>query len=116
MFQHEIIRFHVDMRGVCAHRFPMTKPTGAAAVERAVNIAGTQLALACAIGVKQGQIWAWLNLRPIPPQHCMAVEVATNGQVTVAELRPDLAVIFSNTNESHQGGAGENAGKDKEWG
>lgn len=65
------------------------------ALQKAVDIAGGQTALARAIGVKQGHVWAWLNRGiPVPPEHLPAIESTTAGQVTAADLRPDLAEIF----------------------
>ena len=78
----------------CVYNGSMNKPIGSDAVRKAAELAGGQLALAKAAGVKQGHIWAWINERPIPPEHCAAVSVAVDGQVTVAELRPDIARIF----------------------
>ena len=56
----------------------------------AVSNLGGQAALAAAIGVKQQHVWNWLN-RPgyVPPEHCAAIEVATNGAVTRRDLRPN---------------------------
>ena len=49
-----------------------------------------QAALAAAIGVKQQHVWNWLN-RPgyVPPEHCAAIELATDSYVTRRDLRPN---------------------------
>lgn len=66
------------------------------ALKRAVEIAGTQATLAKLIGGKQTTISDWLNVpgRKISPQAAIEIERALEGQVTAAELRPDLAAMF----------------------
>jgi len=61
-------------------------------LKHAISIAGSQAALATAIGVKQQHVWNWLN-RPggVPAEHCPAIERATSGLVRCEELRPDVA-------------------------
>lgn len=63
-------------------------------IERAVEVAGGQTALARAIGgaVKQAHVWYWLNSENgvVPAEHCIAIEQATGGAVTRHELRPDV--------------------------
>ena len=62
-------------------------------IELAVEIVGGQSALARAIGgeVKQAHVWYWLRRGgSVPAEHCGAIEAATNGKVTRAELRPDV--------------------------
>ena len=63
-------------------------------LERAVDIAGGQTALAKAIGgsVKQAHVWNWLNISKgrVPAEHCSAIELATGGLVTRQQLRPDV--------------------------
>jgi DNA-binding transcriptional regulator YdaS (Cro superfamily) len=68
------------------------------ALRRATEIVGGQSALARAISertegkIKQGHIWYWLSEEgaPFPAEYCAAVEAATAGAVTRAQLRPDL--------------------------
>ena len=63
------------------------------ALERAVEAAGGQTALAERIGngVKQTNVWNWLNReKRVPAERVLAVEQATDGQVSRHELRPDL--------------------------
>lgn len=63
-------------------------------LQRAVEIAGGQSALAKAIGVKQAHIWHWLNrAKQVPAQHAIAIEKATGGKVKRHELRPDVYPI-----------------------
>lgn len=66
------------------------------ALKRAVEIAGTQDALAKMIGGSQTTISDWLNVpgRKINPQAALRIERALDGKVTAAELRPDLAAMF----------------------
>lgn len=64
------------------------------AIEKAVEAAGGQSALARAIGgnVKQAHVWYWLNTADakVPAEHCAAIEQATGGKVTKHDLRPDV--------------------------
>ena len=57
---------------------------------RAVEIAGSQAALAEKIGKKQPQIAMWLKRGTIDPASCIPIETATGGAVTRYELRPDV--------------------------
>jgi len=57
-------------------------------LQRAVDIAGNQSALARKINVKQAHVWYWLKTGSVPADHCIAIEKATNGRVTRYELRP----------------------------
>lgn len=60
-------------------------------IERAIIEAGGQTSLAEAIGVSPSFINQLAKGdRPVPPARCRAVEQATNGKVTCAELRPDV--------------------------
>lgn len=63
------------------------------ALQRAVDLLNGQAALAAAIGVKQQNVWNWLNRAGgIPPaEFCPAIERATEGKVRCEELRPDVA-------------------------
>lgn len=59
------------------------------AIQRAVDIAGGQTALAKAIGVTQGLIWHYANGNQTPPpERCVEIERATG--VRCDELRTDL--------------------------
>lgn len=64
-----------------------TKP-----LKRAVQIVGSQSALARAIGdgVKQQNVWYWLENDVVPAKRCVAIERATGGLVTRHDLRPDI--------------------------
>ena len=58
-------------------------------LQRAVAIAGGQVALAKAIGLKQGHIWWWLNkTKQASPGYVLAIEEATG--VSKHDLRPDI--------------------------
>ena len=60
-------------------------------LQRAINKAGSQQALAAAIGVSQQQVsYLMTKAKRIPAEVAIAVERATEGEVTRAELRPDL--------------------------
>lgn len=58
----------------------------------AVELAGGQQTLAKFLGVGRNNVWNWLNRdkRAPPAEHCLAIEVATEGQVTAKQLRPDV--------------------------
>ena len=60
-------------------------------IKRAAESAGSQAALALAIGVKQPTISEWARgERPIPADRCPDIECAANGDVTCEALRPDV--------------------------
>lgn len=57
----------------------------------AIKFAGSQAALATAIGVSQPTVSEWLRgERPIPAALCCAIEDFTGGLVACEELRADL--------------------------
>lgn len=61
------------------------------AVLKACELAGSKSALARAVGVKPPTVQQWCNgERPVPPNKCIDIERATNRQVRVEELRPDI--------------------------
>lgn len=72
-------------------------------LSRAIDVAGSQTALAKSIGVVQQQIWNWMNRAGgrVPAEHCPVIEAVTReiaaerGDpaliVTCEELRPDVA-------------------------
>jgi len=60
------------------------------ALQRAVEIAGGQVALARDVGVTPQAVHLWLRKKTAPPARCLAIEAATNGAVTCHELRPDI--------------------------
>lgn len=60
-----------------------------AAVERAASILGSQKALADLLGVSPQAVWAWIHRGSIPPTYCVAIEKATDGEVSRNVLRPD---------------------------
>lgn len=61
-------------------------------LERAIRIAGSQSALARAAGIRQQDIWYYLNRANgrVPAEKCAAIEKATGGRVTCRDLRPDV--------------------------
>lgn len=51
---------------------------------------GAQRALAQKLAITPVLISQWANrLRPVPPERCVEIERATDGQVTRKDLRPD---------------------------
>ena len=60
------------------------------AVHLACERVGTQAGLAKAIDVSPAIVHQWRNgARPVPVQHCLSIERATEGSVTRRDLRPD---------------------------
>lgn len=61
-------------------------------LERAIQIAGSQVKLAAALGVRQGHVWKWLNTarEGVPAKYCPEIERLTRREVTCEELRPDI--------------------------
>lgn len=60
-------------------------------IERAIEIFGTQTALADAIGTSQPFVSQWvLDYRPVSPRFARKIEEVTGGQVTRYQLRPDV--------------------------
>jgi DNA-binding transcriptional regulator YdaS (Cro superfamily) len=62
------------------------------ALERAVDLVGSQSELARRIGKKQPHIWNWMNRgsKRVPGEYVIPIEEATGGKVARQELRPDL--------------------------
>lgn len=58
------------------------------ALDRAVEAAGSQLALANALGIKSPSISGWYDRKKIPVERVIAIESATG--VSRHELRPDV--------------------------
>lgn len=69
----------------------MTEEFTQSPIERAVAIAGTQAALAIALGLSAPTVNEWVTgKRPIPAVQCRPIERVTKGQVTAEQLRPDI--------------------------
>ncbi len=64
--------------------------TIASPVDRAVHEAGSQSALARAVGVTPQAVQQWISTGRIPAERVIAVENATGGKVTRHDLRPDV--------------------------
>lgn len=61
------------------------------AIQLAIKKCGCQGDLARAIGVTQSAISQFsTGRRPVPAALCSAIEVATKGEVTREQLRPDI--------------------------
>lgn len=59
-------------------------------LETALRLVGTQADVARLLVVSPSLVNQWLKrLRPIPPDHCAALEREVNGEVTVEQMRPD---------------------------
>lgn len=60
-------------------------------IERAALVAGSQAALAQALGVTRAAVNQWKEPgRRVPAEHCPAIERATGGAVRCEDLRPDV--------------------------
>lgn len=65
-------------------------------LQRAVEIAGGQTALAKALGVRQSHVWTWLHRQKrVPAERVLQIEAAVGGAVSRHELRPDLYPLES---------------------
>ena len=64
-------------------------------VKDLIAIFGTQKKLGETLGVKQGTITAWLNLRHgVSERNALKAERITNGQVKAVDLCPSLAEVM----------------------
>lgn len=62
-----------------------------AALQKAITVLGSQSALAREVGVKQGNVWNWLNItKKVPAEYVLKIETATGGAISRHELRPDI--------------------------
>lgn len=60
-------------------------------VDRAVEIVGTQVLLAAALGVSKSAVGQWKEEgRRVPAEHCPVIERITAGAVRCEDLRPDI--------------------------
>jgi DNA-binding transcriptional regulator YdaS (Cro superfamily) len=60
------------------------------ALDRAIEIVGSQQALADGLNIKSPSISGWRQSGKVPVERCAAIEAATGGRVTRNELRPDV--------------------------
>ena len=62
------------------------------ALEKAISIAGSQSALARKSGVKQQNIWYWLNKSDgrVPAEMALPLSLAVDSKVAASEFRPDI--------------------------
>lgn len=58
------------------------------ALDRAVQAAGSQLALANALGIRSPSISGWYDRKKVPVERVLAIEAATG--VSRHDLRPDV--------------------------
>ncbi len=60
-------------------------------MKRAVEIFGSQVALAQRMGVSQAAVSYWLTqAKTVPAERAVQIEAVTEGEVSRKELRPDL--------------------------
>lgn len=65
-------------------------PMTIAALEKAIDLLGTQDRLADALGIRSPSIAGWRRRGKVPADRCRAIEDAVGGGVTRYELRPDV--------------------------
>jgi DNA-binding transcriptional regulator YdaS (Cro superfamily) len=59
-------------------------------IQKAIDLLGSQQALAKACGAKQQHVWNWLQAKSVPVDRAIQIEVATGGEVTKEELCPEF--------------------------
>ncbi len=59
------------------------------ALQRVIEIKGSQTALAAVVGAKQQAVGYWLK-EGVPGEHVLKISADVNYQVTPNDLRPDL--------------------------
>lgn len=59
-------------------------------IQRAIQICGSQSALAEKLGLVPQVVNNWIRRDSIPAERCIEIERATNGQVRCEDLRPDV--------------------------
>ena len=59
-------------------------------IDKAIKEAGGQKSLADLVGVSQAAVSKWRLGNKITAENAVGIEIATNGKVTRASLRPDL--------------------------
>ncbi|MEI7410095.1 YdaS family helix-turn-helix protein [Pectobacterium aroidearum] len=64
------------------------------AIEKAIDFAGSQKKLADLCGVAQPTVWRWLHGGGIENRYIMKIVKVTGGQVSVAEINPELADLL----------------------
>ena len=62
--------------------------TESTAIEKAIQIVGSQQKLADELGVRKQAVTKWR--KRVPAERVLGIEDATGGEVTRHELRPDL--------------------------
>lgn len=60
------------------------------AIQRAVAIVGSQVALGAALGVGKSAVNQWVKGTSVPMRHCPAIERLTGGKVRCEDLCPDM--------------------------
>lgn len=59
-------------------------------IEKAVSIVGGQTALAAKLKIRPQAVQQWVAAGSVPVRRVIAIEQATNGEVSRHELRPDI--------------------------
>ena len=67
------------------------EPSRMKALEKAIEILGSQTKLAAALGVRIQVVNNWIRRGNVPPAYAPSIEAATGGQVRAEELCPSVA-------------------------
>lgn len=67
-----------------------------------IEVFGSQRALAARLGVTPMAVTQWKNRGRIPAEWCRAIVDASEGEITLADVRPDL---YAGLCESKEGAA-----------
>lgn len=60
------------------------------ALDKAIGLFSSQSEFAARIGIRCASVSGWRKRGKVPADRCLAIEKATNGQVTRYQLRPDV--------------------------
>ncbi|WP_045441289.1 transcriptional regulator [Citrobacter sp. S-77] len=72
------------------------------AIEKAIEILGSQQALAKRCGKAQSTVCDWLNCKnKISPEFVPLLVAAVDGKIQAHEFRPDLPAIFPHPDQVH---------------
>ncbi|GAB3380819.1 hypothetical protein GCM10027567_26550 [Spongiibacter taiwanensis] len=60
------------------------------AIQRAIDLLESQKSLADFLGVTESAVSKWKRTGVVPPHRCRAIAQATDGAISVHDLRPDI--------------------------
>ncbi|HJQ55971.1 MAG TPA: YdaS family helix-turn-helix protein [Vineibacter sp.] len=59
-------------------------------LQKAIELAGGQSALARLVGKRQSNVWRWLKAGRVPAEFASLIEAKLDGRISRHELRPDI--------------------------